>query len=224
METIEISPEEYYLNPITTFTTMGKHNHEPLISLAILASGGGSNAESIVQYFSQNKNIKIVGIWTNYSKSGILDRKTGVDVKVFSPGDDDDSLLMLWKKEGVNAIILAGYLKPIPIVFLQHFRNKIINIHPSLLPKHGGKGMYGIAIHRAALRSLDKKSGITVHIVTEKYDEGPILFQCETKIQIGETPEALQARVLKMEHWAYPRVIEAYLQNRALPKKSECPQ
>ncbi|MAR17943.1 MAG: phosphoribosylglycinamide formyltransferase [Rhodobacteraceae bacterium] len=195
-----------------------------MISLAILASGRGSNAESIVQYFSQNKIIKIVGIWTNSSKSGVLDRKMGVDIRMFSPGKGDDSLLAFWRKEGVDAIILAGYLKPIPLVFLNHFKNNIINIHPSLLPKHGGKGMYGIAVHKAVLASRDKKTGITVHVVTEKYDEGPILFQCETKTRTEDSPETLQARVLKMEHWAYPRVIEAYLQNKPLPKKSACPQ
>lgn len=203
---------------------MGEHNHKPLISLAILASGRGSNAESIVQYFSQNKIIKIVGIWTNSSKSGVLDRKMGVDIRMFSAGKGDDSLLAFWRKEGVDAIILAGYLKPIPLVFLNHFKNNIINIHPSLLPKHGGKGMYGIAVHKSVLASRDKKTGITVHVVTEKYDEGPILFQCETKTRTEDSPETLQARVLKMEHWAYPRVIEAYLQNKPLPKKSACPQ
>ena len=107
---------------------MGEYNHKPLISLVILVSGRGSNAESIVQYFSQNKMIKIVGIWTNSSKSGILDRKMGVEIRMFSVGKDDDSLLALWRKESVDAIILAGYLKPIPLVFLNHFKNKIINI------------------------------------------------------------------------------------------------
>ena len=198
--------------------------YNPLISLVILASGSGSNAAAVVEYFRKNKNVKTIGIWTNSAKSEVLKRKMGVPVNVFSPGKEDKTLLKIWKEKEATALILAGYLKPIPVIFLNKFKHRILNIHPALLPKYGGKGMFGMAVHHAVINSKDEKSGITVHVVTENYDEGPIVWQVETILKKEETAEGLQKRVLKMEHWAYPRVIEAYLQKSRLPKTSECPK
>jgi phosphoribosylglycinamide formyltransferase-1 len=194
---------------------MGEYNHKPLISLVILVSGRGSNAESIVQYFSQNKMIKIVGIWTNSSKSGILDRKMGVEIRMFSAGKDDDSLLALWRKESVDAIILAGYLKPIPLVFLNHFKNKIINIHPALLPKYGGKGMYGMNVHRSVIENNETESGISIHYVNKNYDEGKMIFQASCAINAGDSPEDLANKIRLLEHQHYPKVIEETIKNSA---------
>lgn len=200
---------------------MTNKSYNPPTLLAIMASGEGSNAAAIIRYFEKNKKIKIIGIWTNSIKSGIASKNLGVPVHVFEPAKDDINLIRIWAKEKVSALILAGYLKPIPKAFIKHFNKNILNIHPSLLPKFGGKGMYGIAIHKAVLEGNEEKTGITVHIVTEKYDEGPVLFQCETKIKKGETAKMLQLRILEIEHRFYPRVIESYFKNEPIEKRTK---
>mgnify|MGYP001226265925 CR=1 FL=1 len=200
---------------------MTNKSYNPPTLLAIMASGEGSNAAAIIRYFEKNKKIKIIGIWTNSIKSGIASKNLGVPVHVFEPAKDDRNLIRIWAKEKVSALILAGYLKPIPKAFIKHFNKNILNIHPSLLPKFGGKGMYGIAIHKAVLEGNEEKTGITVHIVTEKYDEGPVLFQCETKIKKGETAKMLQLRILEIEHRFYPRVIESYFKNEPIEKRTK---
>jgi|TARA_B100001094_G_scaffold327441_1_gene385654 phosphoribosylglycinamide formyltransferase-1 len=200
---------------------MTNSSYKPLISLAIMASGSGSNAASIVKYFEKNKKIKILGIWTNSTKSGIARKKLGVPIHVFEPIKDDKNLIETWTKEKVSALILAGYLKPIPKSFIEHFGENILNIHPSLLPRFGGKGMYGMAVHKAVLESKEEKTGITVHVVTDKYDQGPIIFQCETVVEKDETVEMLQSRVLQIEHRFYPKVIESYCKNEPIEKRAK---
>ncbi len=200
---------------------MTNKSYKPLISLAIMASGGGSNAVAIVKYFEKNKKIKILGIWTNSIKSGIARKNLGVPIHVFEPTTDDKNLIEIWTKEKVSALILAGYLKPIPKAFIKHFNKNILNIHPSLLPKFGGKGMYGMAVHKAVIESKEEKTGVTVHVVTDKYDEGPIVFQCETDVEKDETVEMLQSRILQIEHWFYPKVIESYCKNEPIEKRTK---
>ena len=186
-----------------------------------MASGGGSNAAAIVKYFEKNKKIKILGIWTNSVKSGIARKKLGVPIHVFEPNTDDKNLIEIWTKKQASALILAGYLKPIPKAFIEKFNKNILNIHPSLLPKFGGKGMYGMAVHKAVIESKEEKTGVTVHVVTDKYDEGPIVFQCETDVEKDETIEMLQSRVLQIEHWFYPKVIESYFKNETIEKRAK---
>ena len=102
---------------------------------------------------------------------------------------------------------------------IKHFNKNILNIHPSLLPKFGGKGMYGIAVYKAVIESKEEKTGVTVHVVTDEYDEGPIIFQCETDVEKDETVEMLQSRILQIEHWFYPKVIELYCKNEPFEKR-----
>jgi phosphoribosylglycinamide formyltransferase-1 len=133
------------------------------------------------------------------------------------PGHDDDALLAQWRAEGVTALVLAGYLKPVPSAWIQAFGPRCYNIHPALLPAYGGHGMYGHHIHEAVVAAGEAESGLSIHRVTEYYDEGPILFQMRTPLVPGDTAEALGARILNGEHWAYPRVVTADLLGTEFP-------
>ncbi|MDG1252887.1 MAG: formyltransferase family protein [Schleiferiaceae bacterium] len=197
---------------------------QPLISLAILASGSGSNAAAIVDFFEGHKSCRIEGIWTNSSKAGVLSRKLSVPVHVFTPEDDDAMVLREWKIRNVQAIACAGYLKRIPNRWIQAFPSRIWNVHPSLLPKFGGAGMYGLHIHRAAILAGEVSSGLSIHEVTAEYDEGALCFQCALPVLSTDDAESLQARILRAEHWAFPRVLEALLLDKNLPDPSACPK
>lgn len=197
---------------------------QPLISLAILASGSGSNAAAIVEYFKGHKFCRIEGIWTNSSKAGVLNRNLSVPVHVFTPGLDDAMVLQDWKRREVQAIACAGYLKRVPADWIQAFEKRIWNVHPALLPKFGGAGMYGLHIHRAVIQAGEALSGLSIHEVTAEYDEGALCFQCALPVASTDDPESLQARILRMEHWAFPRVLEALLLDKNLPDPSACPK
>lgn len=184
--------------------------------VAILVSGSGSNAVSLLDFWS-NTPVKAIGIWTNRMSAGIWNRSLSVPVTHFVPGADDDRLLEQWQAAGVNALVLAGYLKPVPASWIRAFGSRCYNIHPALLPAYGGHGMYGHHIHEAVVAAGEPESGLSIHRVTERYDEGPILFQMRTPVRPSDTPEELAARILKGEHWAYPRVITADLLGTELP-------
>ena len=184
--------------------------------VAILVSGSGSNAASLLDFWA-NGAVHAVGIWTNRKSAGIWDRPVNVPVHHFVPGQDDESLLTQWRAEGVTALVLAGYLKPVPAAWIQAFGAHCYNIHPALLPAYGGHGMYGHHIHEAVVAAGEAESGLSIHRVTEHYDEGPVLFQMRTKLRPNDTPEELAARILKGEHWAYPRVITADLLGTEFP-------
>ncbi len=196
---------------------------KPLISLAVLASGSGSNAAALVEYFRSHKFCRVEGIWTNSSNSGVLSRDLSVPMHVFTPGQDDAHVADRWKALGISAVVCAGYLKKIPISWIKAWPHRIWNVHPALLPKHGGPGMYGLRIHRAVLEAGDSESGLTIHEVTEQYDEGAALFQCRVPVFPLDHPEELQARILRVEHWAFPRVVEALLMDQPLPHPDQCP-
>ena len=202
---------------------MAQNASKPHILVAILASGSGSNAAAIVDYFQGHNFVRVVGIWTNKPNAGVVQRDAGVPVHVFIPGEDDAKLLTAWQDMGVTAVALAGYLKAVPLAWIEAFSGRMLNVPPALLPKYGGAGMYGIHIHRAVIASGETISGLTVHEVSEHYDEGPIYFQCPVSVRPEDQPEDLQARILKAEHWAFPRVLEAVLLNKPLPNPSECP-
>jgi phosphoribosylglycinamide formyltransferase-1 len=112
---------------------------------------------------------------------------------------------------GVKYVVLAGYMKLIPSEFISQFRNRILNIHPALLPKYGGKGMYGMNVHRAVIKNKEPESGITIHLVNEKYDEGPILFQAQCSIDEGDSPELLAEKIHALEHEHFPQVISDFI-------------
>ncbi|HAB31094.1 MAG TPA: phosphoribosylglycinamide formyltransferase [Cryomorphaceae bacterium] len=193
-------------------------------SLAILASGTGSNAAAIAEYFQGHNFVSIAGIWTNRPEAGIKKREINAPIHGFLPEKDETRVLAEWKKLGVEAVALAGYLKNVPLAWIEAFPGRMFNIHPALLPKFGGKGMYGLHIHRAALTSGEAFSGLTIHEVSKEYDEGTISFQCRVPVEERDTPETLQARILKAEHWAYPRVLEAQLCQTPMPNPLSCPK
>lgn len=183
--------------------------------LAIMASGSGSNAQCFIDYFCEHPAIEVAVVISNNSGAYVLKRAedAGIPAVVVrkSEWNDQEAIKNLLLKYKVDAIVLAGYLLLLPSWLIEMFPGRIFNIHPALLPEFGGKGMYGINVHRAVIDSGAKQSGITIHLVNEAYDEGEILFQEKLEVLPEDTPESLASRVLKLEHQHYPRVVECYL-------------
>ena len=186
-------------------------NSDKKVSILIFASGSGSNAENIITYF-RNKGIDIYWvIITNNPNAGVIQRsiRLGVPFLVFNNEDFHQNIFLekisLIKPE---LIILAGFLLKIPENLIKRFNNRIINIHPSLLPKYGGKGMYGINVHNEVIKNKDTKSGISIHYVNNKYDEGKIIFQKSTKIIYPFTAEKLAKKIHELEMQYFPEIIQ----------------
>ena len=184
-------------------------------NIAIFASGSGSNAEKIMEYFENSKEVKVVLVLSDNQNSGVLLRanKFEIETKIISRLElkSPKKALIELKTKGINFIVLAGFLRKIPREMIQEFPNQIINIHPALLPKYGGMGMYGLNVHRAVKDSGDVISGPTIHLVNEEYDKGQILFQKEIKIEPEDNAKQIAEKVLSVEHEEYPRVIENYM-------------
>lgn len=180
--------------------------------LAIFASGSGSNAENIANYFKDHDSIEVAVILTNNSKAGVLERaqRLQIDSVVFDKKEfsQTDKILKWLIKEKIDFVILAGFLLLVPHSFVKQFPNRIINIHPALLPSYGGKGMYGSRVHEAVKSSGDNKTGITIHYVNECYDEGQIIHQASCEVISEDTPDTIAQKVHKLEYEYYPRVIE----------------
>ncbi len=183
--------------------------------IAIFASGSGSNAEEILAYFNHHPSIDVVLLLSNNPTAFALTRaaKFNVPTKVFIKELFKETTVVLdWLREKeVTHIVLAGFLWLIPTYLIQNFPGKIINIHPALLPKFGGKGMYGMRVHEAIKSSGAKETGITIHLVDEKYDEGKILFQTSCPVLNTDTPEQIADNVHALEHKHYPKVIEHWI-------------
>ena len=179
--------------------------------IAILASGSGTNTENIIKYFKNHINIKVTMVLTNNTKAKVIDRakKLNTTCIVFSKEDfyDTNFVLNLLNKNA-DFIVLAGFLWKVPEFILNEFPNKIINIHPALLPKYGGKGMYGMHVHKAVVENKEKKSGITIHYVNKNYDEGNIIFQQKFKVLESDTAESVAAKIHVLEQENFPKVIE----------------
>ena len=182
--------------------------------IAIFASGSGTNAEAIIKYFKDHPLIKIELVLTNNPKALVLERakKFAVPAKVFNREEFTSDEVVRWLREyGVTHIVLAGFLWLIPTSILKSYPNQIINIHPALLPKFGGKGMYGMKIHEL-IRSLNEtETGITIHLINDKYDEGPILYQGRCEVASTDTPKDIAHKVHQMEYANYPFVIEQWI-------------
>ena len=182
--------------------------------IAIFASGRGSNALKIIDHLEEYENIAVGAILSNKQESGIVESAHKMDIPclVFNRKDFYDSSIVLkfLKAQHIDYLILAGFLWLIPDNLIEFYSDKIINIHPSLLPKYGGKGMYGMHVHRAVKEHEDHYSGITIHLVNEKYDEGRILLQTKIKLEKSDSPEQIASKVLKLEHHFFPRVVAAY--------------
>lgn len=186
-------------------------------NIVIFASGNGTNAENIIRYFKEKKIALIKGVITNNAKAGVIERAKKLDVPVTVIGkealQDSGKLLADLKCWGTDLIVLAGFLKKIPDEVVAAFPNRIVNIHPALLPKYGGKGMYGMHVHEAVIENKESKSGITIHYVNEKYDDGAIIFQAETPVFENDTSESLAERIHKLEYVYFPQIIEKTLLN-----------
>lgn len=182
------------------------------IRLAIFASGSGSNAASIMDYFSDRSDVDIAFILTNKPNAGVIRRAYQRSIPVIVANkhriNDPDFMKMELCNAGVDYIILAGFLLLIPAFLLKTYPNRILNIHPALLPKYGGKGMYGMHVHEAVKAAGDTQSGPTVHFVNEQYDDGSIIEQEHVALNPYDTPEDIAAKVLALEHVMYPKVID----------------
>jgi len=183
--------------------------------LAIFASGSGSNAENICNYFAESSDIEIVLICTNRRDAFIVKRanKLNIPVYIFSKSELDNFVDLHKKLQNieVDIIILAGFLLKLPSTMVDSYSNRIINIHPSLLPKYGGKGMYGGNIHKAVIENKETESGISIHFVNQNYDEGEIILQEKCFISSNETVETLIQKIQKLEHNYFPIAIEKTL-------------
>lgn len=183
--------------------------------IAIFASGSGSNAQKIMEHFKRSSEAEVVLILTNNPQAYVLQRADNFEIPshIFSRHEfyDTDSVIRLLKNLQVDLIVLAGFLWLVPPALLAAFPNKIINLHPALLPKFGGKGMYGDHVHKAVLAAGEEESGITIHFVNEQFDEGEILHQSRFKIEPGDTLEIIKFKGQQLEHQNFPRVIESLL-------------
>ena len=179
--------------------------------IALLASGKGSNAKNISTFFKDSENISVELICSNNSASPLFDlcKKNNISSHLIDTATKNsfEKLLFLFKESKIDYIILCGFLLKIPYSIISKYKNKIINIHPSLLPKYGGKGMYGLRVHKAVVLNNEKKSGITIHFVNEEYDKGAIIFQKEYALSLSETAESLSEAVQKLEHKYFPSII-----------------
>ena len=183
--------------------------------LAIFASGSGSNTENICNYFANSSDIEVILICTNNQDAYIVKRanKLKIPIYIFTKYELNNFVFLHKKLQsiGVNIIILAGFLLKIPAIMVDKYPNRIINIHPSLLPKYGGKGMYGNNIHKAVIENKEIESGISVHFVNNNYDEGKIIIQEKCLISNNETIETLTQKIHELEHKFFPGAIDKTL-------------
>ena len=182
-----------------------------MIRIAVFASGSGTNAENISNYFQKSTLARVVHVLSNNKDAKVLERVTKFNINTLLFTKEDlyttDKLAVFLQKEA-DFIVLAGFLWKIPMRIIKLFPNKIINIHPALLPKYGGKGMYGHFVHEAVIGNNEKESGITIHYVNENYDEGAILFQKKLRVETTDTADDLAAKIHLLEQENFPRVIE----------------
>lgn len=182
-----------------------------MVRIIIFASGSGTNAQNIITYFANNSNIKVVQVLSNKKNAKVLERaaKLNISTLVFNREDFYNSEVLLnYLKQTADYIILAGFLWKVPENLIKSFPNKIINIHPALLPKYGGKGMYGMHVHNAVVENKEAESGITIHYVNENYDEGATIFQAKVAILPTDTPQQVAQKIHELEYKHFPKVIE----------------
>jgi phosphoribosylglycinamide formyltransferase-1 len=197
-------------------------------NIAIFASGSGSNAENIITYFSNKKSAKVKLVLSNKRDAFVLERaaKFNVDSFFFDYAEfyRTGKVIDRLKSYNIDFIVLAGFLLLVPDNILNLYQNRIINIHPALLPLYGGRGMYGDRVHRQVIENGDRESGITIHHVNENYDAGDIIFQARCRVDPSDTPETLAAKVHELEYLHYPRVIEEMISGLTVPSVEGCKQ
>lgn len=188
-----------------------------MTNIAIFASGGGSNARKIIEYFKDSPVARVVLVVSNKRDAGVLAIATehGIPTEVISRQVfyESESILEVLDRHKVGFVALAGFLWLVPVYLVRAFPGKIVNIHPALLPKYGGKGMYGMHVHEAVHAAGETQSGMTIHLVNEHYDEGDIVFQASCALDPGDSAEEIARKVLRLEHRYFPETIEKIIQN-----------
>ncbi len=186
-------------------------------NIAIFASGSGTNAENIVRHFYNNKNARIRLILTNNPDAFVIERAKNLKINCLIFNRDDfyttGKILDTLMSNDIDFIVLAGFLWLVPDSIINAYEGRIVNIHPALLPAYGGKGMYGERVHKVVIGNCDKESGITIHYVNQRYDEGDIIFQARCEIEPGDTPEKLAKKVHALEYEHFPAVLEKLVNN-----------
>lgn len=186
-----------------------------MIRMAMLASGTGTNVENFIRYFSGHHQIEIALVISNKPDALVLNKAAAAGVPHLvirnDQWNDPDLVLGIFSESGIDVIVLAGFLLLVPSFLIRQYPSGIFNIHPALLPEFGGKGMYGRHVHKAVLDSGSTVSGISIHLVNETYDDGPLLFQATVDIDPTDTPESLAAKVHQLEYEHFPKVVESYV-------------
>ena len=184
--------------------------------IAIFASGSGSNAENIINYFQNDAENVVKIVFCNKPNAYVLERAKRLNVPTFVFGREDfyhsDMVLSELKRLDIDMIVLAGFLWKVPDAIIEAYRERVVNIHPALLPSYGGKGMYGMKVHESVIAAGEKESGITIHYVNDHYDEGATIFQARCEITPEDTPDTLAEKVHALEYEHFPRVIKEVLE------------
>ncbi len=183
--------------------------------IVIFASGSGTNAENLIKFFQKRESGSVVLVLSNNPHAKVLERATSLKVSALSFNriafTQSDDVLNILKTAKPDLIVLAGFLWKFPDFILNEFPNKVINIHPALLPKYGGKGMYGNFVHEAIVKNKEVETGITIHYVNEHYDEGAIIFQTKCAVKVNDTSEDVAAKIHELEMEHFPKVVEGLL-------------
>jgi len=183
--------------------------------IVIFASGSGTNAENLIKFFHNRENASVIQVLSNNPHAKVLDRCKKLNISALSFNKiaftETDDVLQILKNSQPDLIILAGFLWKFPEKILAHFPNKVINIHPALLPKYGGKGMYGMHVHRAVVNNKENETGITIHYVNDQYDEGAIIFQAKCEVETSDTAEDIAEKIHSLEMRYFPEVVNSLL-------------
>ncbi len=186
--------------------------------IAIFASGSGTNAEQISRYFLERSDVQIALILTNNPTAGVIQRvrKLHIQTLIFDRKlfYETETLAEFLTNQRIDLVVLAGFMMLVPEYLINCFPNKILNIHPALLPNYGGKGMYGEFVHQAVVANAEKETGITIHLVNSRYDEGQIIFQARCALEPTDDPAAVAEKVHRLEHEHYPKIIDKFIEER----------
>ena len=183
--------------------------------IIIFASGSGTNAENIMNYFNYYDEVEVTYVVTNNAEAYVIERakKFDIPVKILEKGELRSEEFRIFLNKNADFIVLAGFLMKVPDQIVADFPSKIVNIHPALLPKYGGKGMYGMHVHKAVVENKEKFSGITIHYVNEHYDEGAIIFQQSVEVSPQDKPEDVANKIHDLEQAYFPGIIDELIQN-----------
>ncbi len=180
--------------------------------IAIFASGTGTNAENLIRFFLEGSKARVTIVFSDRAEAPVLGKAKAFDVEAHSfkasESEEWERIIHALHEKSIDLVVLAGFLRKIPAPLLEQFPGKVVNIHPALLPKHGGQGMYGMRVHEAVIANKEKKSGITIHMVDEEYDRGPILFQASCPVSLEDTPQTLANKIHQLEYDHFPAIVE----------------